>query len=514
MAAQDPTVTIVSESKDKSPKKTLVSVFFVLVLLFGVVAGVVLVGQRQLFRPKASAIDTGSANNLSGCNLLEINPFAKDYCGNFCKDDGCTINSAIPAGACEIRRYHTNDNQDPVVNDIQTGFVNSGGGNLGFIKSCGAEQIDVGCYTDELNHDGVYNDGFKTVAYAWQRYSESCGSTQTETSPAPSGSAPNSGQCSDWCASAQECAAAGGQQVSSMCSYAGCSSGSPCLVSSGGSSGGGTAPAPTATPKSVCGETCNVDSDCAAATTGAATACRNGQCVNQGCYENGGKTTFGTRCDCVLAHQCGAACGGTIGLCAQGLSCTYRGQSMCDPSKLGICVPATGTSDNRGAMLGVPPYDGAAFERRRCGTTTKDANNNYVYHPSFPNHVFTAAEVAEYICNPTVTVVVSPSPEASPDTSLVAQCLDVKVYDSEWSRLTVEDMKDLKPGDTIKISVSGATTLGNIDKARFKVNNGAEMESASKKPSSNEYYIDYTIPQGATGINIQAEVHHDTAGWL
>lgn len=519
MAAQNQIVT--PAPTKGSFKKYLPGIIFAFLLTAGVAVGVFLVGRQQIFQPKASTIDQGSLNNLSNCSNLQIHPDAKSFCSSFCTDSGCTLPSA-PQGVCEIRRFHSVDNNDPVVNDNQTGFVNTGGGNLGFTKSCGAEQIDVGCYTDNLNQDGVYNDGFKTVAYAWKRYSQSCdGQTATvddqTTAPddQPSGDTDTTtGLCSDWCASDQECQEAGGQKVENACTFDSCSTGSPCLAGSSSSTDTGsdqTPPAPEPTPKIACGDTCTSDDQCVDATTGVATACREGQCVNLGCYEQGGKTTYGTRCDCQLPRQCGSPCGGSIGLCDTGLSCTYRARSQCSSSNLGVCVPRGSTSANRGPMQGVPLYEGEAFERRQCGHGTADPNNNYVYHPSFPNHAFSNADVLQFICNPSSP---TPEPTPTPAPAISAQCLEIKVFDTNGDRLTQSDLVSLKPGDQIQVTVASSATLGTIDKARFRINGSTDMESDQKKANTNDYVIQYIIPQDAAGLSIEAEIHHDTLGWL
>jgi len=503
-----------------------VGVFSVLLLLAGVIAGVVLVGQPQNFIQRASTvIDSGHVNNLSGCSSLEIDPAAKAYCNSFCINDNCNLPS-IASGTCEIRRFHSNDNNDPVVNDTQTGFVNSAGGKLGFEQSCGAEQIDVGCYTDELNHDGVYNDGFKTVAYAWRRYGESCGTSPTSP-PTGGGDLPQANCEDSMVCVPKEYWDTGGDKDGQYdnCGEVGrpggpgegnqCGDGGYCCGPTGTKTPPQSTPQPTPTPKAVCGEGCSVDSDCGDSTLGVPVVCREGQCVNQTCYNSGGDTVFGSRCDCQLPNACGAPCGSGIGLCDEGYSCTYAAQSTCGGNGQGICVPR-GTEGGRGPMTDVPLYDGSAFERMRCGETTTDPENSFIYHPSFPNHVFTSAEVLEYICNPTAPTT-APSPTAAPD--IGAQCLDIRVYDTSWNRLTVAQMQELQPGDTIRLSVAGNTNLGFFSKARFTINNEkTPRETTQRDPhvinSIDGFYLDYIIPTGTTGLTIKGELYHANLGWL
>jgi len=347
-----------------------------------------------------------------------------------------------------------------------------------------------------------------------------------------------------------------------------CSTGISVELNPDCATGGGDTPTPTPspTPLAVCGDTCQQDSDCAPSThpSVGAVVCRAGECVNQECYDSGGTTVYGTLCLCQNTGQCGAECGADIGLCDTGFSCTYRAQSQCNPANRGVCVPnGTNTSTGRGPMIDVPLYDGAAFERRQCGTSTADPNNNYVYHPSFPNHVFTTEEVLSLICNPTPlacnsTCTVSTSGEddcatdlgagyycrtdlggaststglcrliSSPDSTtctpedINAICTDIRAYDSEWNLLTVADLPFLSPGDQVYFTTRGqvvSTVTGNeqVEKARFYINSTTPTETASTKPGNNqEFYVSYTIPAitGAMTFTISAELYHTDIGWF
>lgn len=265
---------------------------------------------------------------------------------------------------------------------------------------------------------------------------------------------------------------------------------------------------PTATEPplgAVCGESCSADSDCRGSTIpGVAVSCRQGKCVNSMCADRGGNTISGTRCDCDMSTgQCGEPCGAAIGLCdaSKGLSCTYLARNQCSAStQWPVCVPFANNATGRGAMPNVPLYQNAAFEQRQCGSGTSDPNNNYIYHPAFTTGV-TAAQVTEFICNPETD---TPS----------GQCLVVRIYDTNWNELTTAQKALLKPGDTIRVTVAGSGTSGTIDQARFTFNGTLRTAVTQKKPNSQEFYDEVTIPASATTVTVKGELHHTTLGWF
>lgn len=105
-------------------------------------------------------------------------------------------------------------------------------------------------------------------------------------------------------------------------------------------------------------------------------------------------------------------------------------------------------------------------------------------------------------------------PTVPPDEKTTAKCNDVKTYDFEWNLLTSDDLSNLKPGERVRFAVSGTASAGTFDKARFTVNGTLRSEVTTKKPGSQEFYDDYTIPQGVTNFTVKGEVHHSELGWL
>lgn len=95
-----------------------------------------------------------------------------------------------------------------------------------------------------------------------------------------------------------------------------------------------------------------------------------------------------------------------------------------------------------------------------------------------------------------------------------ASCSEVRAYDSNWNQLDLEDLKDLQEGDVVRFTVSGTSSSGVFDKARFTINGQAPVEVTNKKPGTDEFYFEYTIPQGVTNFSIKGEVHHSIWGWI
>lgn len=95
------------------------------------------------------------------------------------------------------------------------------------------------------------------------------------------------------------------------------------------------------------------------------------------------------------------------------------------------------------------------------------------------------------------------------------QCNNVKVYDKDFNLLTSDQLKLLSAGDQIKVAVSGQTSSGSFDKARFSINGVDRPEVSSKNSATNEIYDEYTIPDGVTQFTIKAEIHHkEQDTWL
>jgi hypothetical protein len=105
---------------------------------------------------------------------------------------------------------------------------------------------------------------------------------------------------------------------------------------------------------------------------------------------------------------------------------------------------------------------------------------------------------------------------------LNAQCLAIKVYDTDWNQLNATELSALSAGAVVRFTISGSASSGTIDKARFTVTAkiGEVNESTpsgdvtNKKPGTEEFYYEYAIPAGATSIKVTGQVHHATLGWF
>jgi hypothetical protein len=110
----------------------------------------------------------------------------------------------------------------------------------------------------------------------------------------------------------------------------------------------------------------------------------------------------------------------------------------------------------------------------------------------------------------------SPDPRCteSKTPAISAACLEIKAFDTEWNRLSASELSNLKAGDTVRFTVAGTATSGSIDKARFTINGVQRAETTSKRPQTNEFYDEYTIPEDTTSFTIGAQIHHSSLGWF
>jgi hypothetical protein len=115
---------------------------------------------------------------------------------------------------------------------------------------------------------------------------------------------------------------------------------------------------------------------------------------------------------------------------------------------------------------------------------------------------------------PTVTKVPpTATPEPTPGT-ISALCSEVKAYDTDWNLLTASELANLKTGDKVLFAVSGTTSSGSFDKARFTINGILRSEVTAKKPGGQEYYDEYTIPTGTVNFSVKGEIHHTQLEWI
>lgn len=125
-----------------------------------------------------------------------------------------------------------------------------------------------------------------------------------------------------------------------------------------------------------------------------------------------------------------------------------------------------------------------------------------------PSNTPTQPQVSEPPQEPT-----SP-PEEPPPSGTSASCGEVKAYDTAWNLLSQAQLSALDSGSKVRFAVSGTASSGSFDKAKFIVNGTDLGETSLKKPSTEEFYSEYTIPTNVTSFTVGAQVHHSELGWF
>lgn len=121
---------------------------------------------------------------------------------------------------------------------------------------------------------------------------------------------------------------------------------------------------------------------------------------------------------------------------------------------------------------------------------------------------------------PTLPPGVTPTPTPTPTTFAfltpvpTAKCSEVKAYNLLWVQLSTSQLANLKAGGKVRFTVRGEASSGTFDKAKFKINDNVTSEITAKKPESDEFYYEYTIPAGVTTYSVGAQVHHSILGWV
>ena len=113
-------------------------------------------------------------------------------------------------------------------------------------------------------------------------------------------------------------------------------------------------------------------------------------------------------------------------------------------------------------------------------------------------------------CESTVTTPLTAKTTLPPGVD--CNCLTIKAFDAEWNVIT--NLSSLVADDVVRFTVSGKTNSGAIDKARFTINGTLKSEVTAKRPSTNEFYDEYTIPEDVSTFTINAELHHTSIGWF
>jgi hypothetical protein len=154
-----------------------------------------------------------------------------------------------------------------------------------------------------------------------------------------------------------------------------------------------------------------------------------------------------------------------------------------------------------------------SWERYGDGPNCKDVSNVQIWMGNEqPTNTPTPPPENTPTLPPGKTPTLTPPITEPPNIS--AECSNVKAYNTSWNLLTQAQLNDLDSGTTIRFTVSGTANSGSFDKARFSVNSASLGETTLKKPSSEEFYIEYTIPADTDSFDVSAQIHHSELGWF
>lgn len=530
------------------PRKAIVTIFGVLLLIAGVGAGIILVQQQQVLKQKAAPVAscTGTITCLSNaagggqitidctragtdqnaCN--QLNQYPSGYtCNALCSFGAglstcgsglsCSGSSISGASQCLDSNGSTvyccpsgQTNQNGTCSGSTTST--SGGGtycsgnccNLGanpsnyLVKQCSCSSHTAAPCNDNCTYGGSAcvtpscgTVQLDIVNQAHQEASQTDGSTQVLIHAATD------------CTSGTGAGTTGGSNCDGTCSNY-CAGSQQCTSQGGHDVGRGC--------------------------TGGVSSCQTGtiHCfIPAACQNFGGgapaptPTPLGARCGdtCTSDSQCqnpspagatvkciGGVCQNTacIGKTNPGRNCDCSSLNACGQgcsAVVGLCqtgsvcryVVGPACTDNpNGAVptntFCVPTTLPAGWSTRNC--VSRDQGNSYVTDANGQNP--TQAEILA-ACAPPAT----------------ASCSSVTAYDTNWNALSISQLSSLSVGSVVRFAVSGTATSGNFDKARFTVNGALGPEVTTQNPKqAGQFYYDYTIPTGVTSFTVAGEVHH------
>jgi hypothetical protein len=214
----------------------------------------------------------------------------------------------------------------------------------------------------------------------------------------------------------------------------------------------------------------------------------------------GGGTTGGETVDCSQVKCTATSC--TVGSAYNQASC-WVSHYACDDVKQG----QAGCNDKL-----LSAGQSASFTQD-CGTEQIDIYCPACDRPSGSPLKEGTDYISKYYSLPC---------EGGGGTESTAQCVSIKTYDTDWNLLIPAQLSALSAGDVVRFAVSGSTNTGTIDKAQFTVSeivgevteNNLSGEITTKRPGTNEFYYEYTIPANVYSFKVSAKIHHSTLGWF
>lgn len=187
-----------------------------------------------------------------------------------------------------------------------------------------------------------------------------------------------------------------------------------------------------------------------------------------------------------------------------GMTCCVAGY-VCNPTGNGCVRPATPTPRPPTATPVRTPSPTPIRTPTPTPTRTPTPTPTRTPTPT-PTRTPTATPTRTPTATPTSTPTITPAP--------VAQCLNVKAFDTNWNQLSAAQLAQLKPDDTVRFTVAGQASSGSFTKARFTINGTLRSEVTAKRPNTNEFYDEYTLPDNGTRtFSISAQIFHESLGW-
>ncbi len=192
---------------------------------------------------------------------------------------------------------------------------------------------------------------------------------------------------------------------------------------------------------------------------------------------------------CVPANFCGS----------------YQLDIMCDAGS-----PGTGTTSKPLAITstGNPPT--CTVTTPPTTTTNPTDTPSPTPTPTLPGKTASPTPTATPTKSPTPTP--SPTPTNPPD--LIARCVEVKAYDTNWVAINPDRLGQLKSGEKVRFTVRGSASEGTITQARFTINGTLRSPVTGVRPGTEaEFFDEYTIPaipagQTTLSISVKGEVYH------
>lgn len=224
-----------------------------------------------------------------------------------------------------------------------------------------------------------------------------------------------------------------------------------------------------------------------------------------------------------MAFSCELDCGGSASNCPGGSAGTYsiaHRWERCNNRGTGACTSSSSDYVESGDLGGPGPWtiDGQStvngsgtFPNPGCGRVQVDVQMSAEGTDVAAGVYDTGKDCVEPTPAPTPPPP-PPGEEEPPPTT--AECKNIKAYDANFTQLSATQLAQLKPGDSVRFAVSGTTSSGSFDQARFRVNDGAWQQTTTKN-SFGEFFIVFTVPSGVTTFKVEAEVHHaDLNQWF